>query len=83
MMNDEDLLKQAAGCPTVYLDGLGAFRNINGVLRSVGFVLGSGAQLNLLVSGAGAEAANIAARRVLDGGPSVSVVMWRGVRLAH
>lgn len=82
-MNDEDLLQQAINCPTIYLDGLGCFRNINGVLRSVGFVFRGGAQLNLLVSAAGAETANAAARRVLDEGPGESVGSWRRTMVVH
>lgn len=82
-MNDEDLLEQAASCPTVYLDGLGCFRSINGVLRSVGFIHGSGAQLNLFISLTGAEVANVAARRILDEGPGESIGIWNRARLSH
>lgn len=83
-MTDEELLLQAANCPIIYLDGFGAFRKINGVLRTVGHVLGSGAQVNLIVSLAGAEAANVAARRVLDEKPArVGLYMWGGGAIAH
>jgi hypothetical protein len=82
-MNDEDLLEQAVNCPTVYFDGLGAFRNINGVLRYVGFIIGSGAQMNLLVSLTGAEAANRETRRVLDERPAKRADIWRGPNLPH
>lgn len=82
-MNDEELLRQAANCPTVYFDGFGCFRNINGVLRCVGYVLHSGAQLNLIVSLTGAEAANAEARRALDARPVKGVKSWGGAALAH
>jgi hypothetical protein len=65
-MTDEELLFQATSVKTVYLDGLGAFRKINGVMRCVGYILGSGAQINLIISMAGAEAANAEARRILE-----------------
>jgi hypothetical protein len=81
-MNDEELLMQATGMPTVYLDGLGAFRKINGVLRCVGYVIGSGAQLNLFISLAGAEAGNREVRRILDEQPIKSRISER-VRMAH
>lgn len=82
-MKDEDLLQQATTCPTVYFDGLGAFRNINGVLRYVGFILGSGAQLNLIISLTGAEAANRETRRVLDEGPSNRDTPWSKAVRVH
>ena len=82
-MNDKELLLQAAGMPTVYVDGFGAFRKINGVLRCVGFTIDSGAQINLIVSLAGAEASNLEARRVLDEKPSKGVVSMDRLRLAH
>lgn len=83
MTSDEDLLQQAIECPTVYLDGLGCFRCINGVLRSVGFIHGGGAQLNLFISMPGAEVANVAARRILDDGPGETVGNWNRPRLSH
>lgn len=82
-MNDEELLQEAANCPTMYFDGLGAFRNINGVLRYVGFIIGSGAQLNLVLSLTGAEAANRETRRVLDEGPSNRDTPWSKAARAH
>lgn len=82
-MNDEELLRQAANCPTAYFDGFGAYRNINGVLRCVGFILGSGAQLNLVFSLAGAEVANRETRRMLDERPVKETQVWRGTSLAH
>jgi hypothetical protein len=82
-MNDEELLIQAATLQTVYFDGLGAFRKINGVLRCVGYVIGSGAQMNLLISLAGAEAANTEVRRVLDQKHVRNDPMAERLRLAH
>lgn len=82
-MNDEELLEQAAGLQTVYFDGLGAFRKINGVLRCVGYVVGIGAQMNLLISLTGAEAANTEARRVLDQKQVRNDPMAELLRLAH
>lgn len=82
-MTDEELLLQAAGAQTVYFDGFGAFRKLNGVLRCVGFVLDSGAQLNLVVSLAGAEASLAEARRVLDEEPIKNSNISRRLRLAH
>jgi hypothetical protein len=82
-MNDEELLLQAMNVPTVYFDGFGGFRKINGVLRCVGYVLGSGAQLNLIVSLSGAEAANSEARRVLATTPNQSAVSLELLRMSH
>jgi hypothetical protein len=82
-MEDEELLLQAANCPTMYFDGFGSYRKINGVLRCVGFILGSGAQLNLIVSLAGAEMANRRMREMLDEKPVKGLHIWGGAALAH
>jgi hypothetical protein len=82
-MNDEELLMQAIGMQTVYLDGVGAFRKINGVLRCVGYVIGVGAQINLIVSLEGAEAGNKEVRRVLDEKPVKSPDMLERLRMTH
>jgi len=82
-MNDKELLAQAANVQTVYFDGLGAFRKINGVLRCVGYVIDGGAQMNLLVSLAGAEAANAEARRILDQKRVRNDPIAERLRLAH
>jgi len=82
-MNDDDLLLQASQMPTVYFDGFGAFRKINGVLRCVGYVIGGGAQMNLIISLTGADAANIEARRVLEEKPAKAVTIMERLRLAH
>ena len=81
-MNDEELLSQAAGMPTIYVDGFGAFRKLNGVLRCVGFIVGSGAQVNLIVSLTGAEAGIVDARLALDEAPG-KVCPTARLRLAH
>jgi hypothetical protein len=82
-MTDEDLMAQSAGLVPVYVDGFGAFRKINGVLRCVGWVIESGAQLNLIVSLAGADQGNRAARTVLDQAATHSIKIWNGSALAH
>lgn len=82
-MTDEELIEQAATAPTIYCDGFGAFRQINGALRCVGYVIGSGVQLNLIISLAGAEAANAEARRVLEEPPSKTATSLDYLRLAH
>jgi len=82
-MNDEELLAQAAGLPTLYFDGLGGFRKINGILRCVGFTIGGGAQMNLFVSVAGAEAANTEVRRILDQKQVRNDPMAERLRLTH
>jgi hypothetical protein len=82
-MEDEELLLQAANCPTMYFDGFGSYRKINGVLRCVGYILGSGAQLNLIISLAGAEMANRETKRILDERPIKSLQIWGGAALAH
>jgi len=81
-MNDEELLVQATGMQTVYVDGFGAFRKINGVLRCIGFTIDGGAQLNLIVSLVGAESSIVEARRALDEKGTKSIVPER-LRLAH
>lgn len=82
-MTDKELLLQATGLPTVYLDGFGAFRKINGVLRCVGFTIGNGAQLNLIVSLSGAEAGCIEAQRLLDEKPTRCIAIMDRMKLAH
>lgn len=82
-MQDEELLLQAANVPTMYFDGFGAYRKINGVLRCMGFILGSGAQLNLVVSLHGAELAQRATRDILDEKPVKGLKIWGGTALAH
>jgi len=82
-MNDEELLRQAAIVPTMYFDGFGAFRKINGVLRCVGFTIGSGAQMNLIVSLIGAEAGNKEARRVLEENTLKESILPERMRLTH
>ncbi|MCK1322116.1 hypothetical protein IVA94_14690 [Bradyrhizobium sp. 156] len=83
MITDEELLMQAAAMPTVYVDGFGAFRKINGVLRCVGYVLGSGAQLNLIVSLTGAETSTIEAKRVLEEKPVKMQPRLDALHMAH
>jgi hypothetical protein len=82
-MRDEELLIQAASLPPVYVDGFGAFRKVNGVLRCVGWVIDAGAQLNLICSLTGAEESNRAARHALDGKAVACVHIWNGVSLHH
>lgn len=82
-MKDEELLAQAVGLQTVYFDGLGAFRKINGVLRCVGYVIGIGAQMNMLISLTGAEAANTEVRRILEQKQVRSDPTAERLRLAH
>jgi hypothetical protein len=82
-MTDEELLMQAASLPPVYVDGFGAYRKVNGVMRCVGWVIDAGAQLNLVVSLVGADQANRACRHVLDGKSVACVHIWNGVSLRH
>jgi hypothetical protein len=82
-MNDEELLVQAANVSTMYFDGFGAFRKINGVLRCVGYTIGSGAQLNLIVSLTGAEVGIVEARRTLDEKPAKPISIFDRLQLAH
>ena len=81
-MSDEELIAQATGIAPVYVDGLGAFRKINGVLRCVGYVIDTGAVLNLIVSLSGADATNREVRRILDEKLTSNLINWDGVRLA-
>ena len=82
-MTDEELLRQATGAPTIYVDGFGAYRTINGVLRCIGYVIGGGAQLNLVISLAGAEATNRMTRAALDEKQTKGIQIWEGSALAH
>ena len=83
-MRDEELLEQAMNLPLVYCDGFGAFRKVNGVLRCVGWVIDGGAQLNLIVSLAGADQGTRAARHCLDEKAPVRCIhIWNGTALAH
>jgi hypothetical protein len=82
-MTDEELLLLSANAPTMYFDGFGNYRKINGVLRCIGFIIGSGAQLNLVISLAGAETANRETRRVLDEQPTKGIHIWGDGMIAH
>lgn len=82
-MTDEELLMQAAGLQTVYVDGFGAFRKINGLLRCIGYVIDNGAQMNLIVSISGAEASIVEAKRVLDEKSAKKNPVSERLRLAH
>lgn len=82
-MTDEELLRQAGTVPTAYFDGFGGYRKINGVLRCIGYIIGSGAQLNLVVSLAGAEVANQLTRDLLDDKPTKGLHIWGGSARAH
>jgi hypothetical protein len=81
-MTDEELIEQSSSVPTMYFDGFGAYRKLNGVLRCVGYVFGA-AQLNLIVSLAGADHAIRAARFALDAESPKTIESWNGARLAH
>ena len=82
-MNEKDLLLQASGIQTMYFDGFGAYRKINGLLRCIGYVNESGAQLNLIVSVEGARQANIDARIALAGRPITGDSVFSTARLHH
>lgn len=82
-MTDEELLSQSANVATMYFDGFGNYRKINGVLRCIGFIIGTGAQLNLVVSLPGAEMAQRETRRVLDETAVKGITIWSGTALAH
>ena len=75
-MSEEELLALAVNAPTIYVDGFGAYRKSNGILRCIGFVYGGGPQLNLVMTVIGAEEANRATRRSLDSLPSKSLTIW-------
>lgn len=79
-MTDEELLKQAPTLQTLYFDGYGAYRKLNGVLRCVAWTAGLGAQYNIITSLAGADQANLDTRRALDDNKIISI--WSGAR-AH
>ena len=83
MMPDEELIAQAVSLTPIYVDGFGAFRKVNGVLRCIGYVLDSGAQLNLIVSLVGADAATLESRRVLDAKEAPAIKTWAPAQLTH
>ena len=82
-MTDDDLLAQASMLRPVYVDGFGAYRVVNGVLRCVGYLLQGGAELNLICSLSGAEQAQKDTYRVLREDPVKGLAIWRGHTLAH
>lgn len=82
-MTDEDLMAQSGAAPTMYFDGFGAFRKMNGLFRCIGYVMESGAQLNLVVSLPGADAATAESRRVLDQKSTKGLMIWNGTSLPH
>lgn len=84
MCNEEELLAQAANLTPIYVDGFTCYRVVNGVMRCVGFLIDGGAQLNLIISIAGADAANRENRHALDRGePTKCITIWSGGALAH
>ncbi len=82
-MRDEDLMEQAASIPTMFFDGFGAYRKINGILRCVGFVAETGAQLNLIISLTGAEQMSRAIRFALDAEPPKTIENLGGAGLVN
>lgn len=82
-MDDNELIAQAASLTPVYVDGFGAFRKMNGVFRTVGFVMDGGATLNLIISLAGADRANFEARRCLDDKPTKTLSIWTDHSASH
>lgn len=64
-MKDDDLIEQAMNLPLIYCDNFGAFREINGLLRCVGYVIQGGATLNLACSLSGAEHTQQETHRIL------------------
>jgi hypothetical protein len=82
-MTDEELLLNATGLQTMYFDGFGAFRKINGVLRCIGYIIDNGAQMNVVVSLSGAKNAIIEANRVLEEKPTLGSTIMERLRLAH
>lgn len=82
-MSDEELTAQASSLPTMYFDGFGAYRKINGVLHCIGYVLHLGANLNLVVSLTGADAAQVETKRILSEKPVSGIHIWNGVSLPN
>ena len=82
-MTDEELIEQSVALLPVYCDGFGGYRKVNGVLRCVGFVLETGANLNLVVSLSGADQAQIDTQRVLRQEATKGVAIWNGYRAPH
>lgn len=82
-MTDEELMALSIGMPITYCDGFGAYRQVNGLLRCVGYALNSGIQLNLAVSLIGANHAQAETRRVLNEEPSRCLQIWNGMNLPH
>lgn len=82
-MNDQELIMQGALLPPIYVDGFGGFRIVNGILRTVGFVYDGGAQLNLYCSIPGAEAAQVATKRILSERPIKGIQIWSGAALVN
>lgn len=84
-MTDEELIEQAQCLPLVYVDGFGAYRKVNGVLRCIGYILQGGATLNLAVSLIGADAAQLETQRALrDQEKAVkSITIWDERARAH
>lgn len=82
-MNEQELIQQSAVLTPIYIDGFGAFRKVNGVLRCVGWTIDAGAQLNLIVSLMGAEQACGSMQRALRVQPTKSIHIWDGTAAAH
>jgi hypothetical protein len=83
-MTDEELIEQACNLPAVYVDAFGAYRQVNGVLRCVGYLYQGGAQLNLICSLTGADRAQADTLRVLREEPAQTTYQkWRGTSAAH
>ena len=81
-MTDEELRAQSPNLPSLYFDGYGAYQKVNGVLRCVAYIIGTGAQYNIITSLAGADLANRDTRRALDSS-AVRLSQWCGSKRAH
>jgi hypothetical protein len=83
IMGDDQLIEESLSLQTLYCDGLGAFRKINGVLRCIGYVIQGGANLNLVLSLDGAERALNEIQRALRGQPANGLAFWNGYDLSR
>lgn len=87
---DDIAIEEPHSVREYYCDGFGTFRKINGVLRCTGYVIETAphgsiriATVKLIISLAGANQAQMEARRVLDETPTKGIHIWQGDKVSH
>lgn len=89
---EDFLIEECTGEP-IYLDTLGTFQMVNGLLRFSGYRIAKGQypgigdtlieSVKFIMAIAGAEEAQLEMQRVLLGHPAANLHLWGGSKLSH